>query len=106
MQTQEEESSKIAKRQKIEAKGVLVEVVKIESKKKQVKIKGPTFEVKQYKLSEVPETSTDKFKSRFDLYDKYKDDRKISIKEVSLVTVKDHAKNTLNLVVATKNRIA
>ena len=31
--------------------------------------------------------------------------RKISSKEVSLVTVKDHAKNTLNLAVSTKNRI-
>ena len=32
--------------------------------------------------------------------------RKISSKDVSLVTVKDHAQNTLNLAVATKNRVA
>ena len=75
----------------------------------------------QYELLEVPQTSTDKFKSRAELYDKYKNDketsldespklyadaRKISSKEVSLVTVKDHAKNNLNLVVSTKNKIA
>ena len=32
--------------------------------------------------------------------------RKISSKEVSLVTVKDHTKNTLNLAVSTKKMIA
>ena len=68
----------------------------------------------------VPETSVDKFKYRAYLYDKYKNDRdksldeslklyanvrKISSKDVSLVTVKDHAKNTLNLALFTKNKV-
>ena len=75
--------------------------------------------MKQYEFSEVPKTSVDKFKSRGILYDKYKNDRetsldeylklyvdvrKISSKDVSLVTVKDHAKNTLNLEFSTKNK--
>ena len=109
------------KRQNIEVEGELVEVVKDESKKIQVNIKGLAFEMQQYEFSEVPKTSIDKFKSRAELYDKYKnnrdasldesmklyvDVRKISNKEVSLVTVKDHAKNNLNLVVSTKNKIA
>ena len=35
----------------------------------------------------------------------YVDVRKMSNKDVSLVTVKDHAQNTLNLIVATQNRV-
>ena len=54
-------------------------------------------------------------KSRADLYEKYKDYReiylkeysklKLSIKEASLVIVKYHTKNTLNLAASTKNMI-
>ena len=122
METEEEEaSSKTNKRQKVEARGELVEVVKTETQKKKVKIKGPVFEMQQYEFSEVLETSNDNFKSKSDLYDKYKNDRetsldeclklyvyvmKISSKQVSLVIVKYHAKNTLNLVVYTKNMVA
>ena len=55
------------------------------------------------------------------MYDKYRDNRetsldkslklyvdvkKIYIKDVSLLTIKYHAQNTLNLAVATKNRVA
>ena len=69
----------------------------------------------------TPEGSTDKFKTRSELFDKcrhnkeismneslklYADVRKISNKDVSLVTVRDHTQNTLNLAVATKNRVA
>ena len=68
----------------------------------------------------MQEASSDKFKSRNDLYDKYKQYkdiyskeslklyskfRNISNKEVSLVIVKSHVRNTLNLVVATINKI-
>ena len=81
MKIEGEEISEIAKRQKIEVEGELVEVVKTESKKKQGKVKGPSFEVQQYKFSEVPKASSDKFKSIFELYDKYKDDRETSLKE-------------------------
>ena len=66
MKIEGEEISEIAKRQKIEAKGELVELVKTETKKKEVNIKGPTFEVQQYEFLEFLETSTDRFKSRAD----------------------------------------
>ena len=97
-----------------------MEVVKIETYKNQVKIKGLVFEMKQYEFSEFPRTSTDSFNCRTELYDKYKSDRetsldesfqlyldvrKISNKDISLVTVTYHAKNTLNLAVATKNKV-
>ena len=42
------------------------------------------------------------FEKALKLYSKV---RKISDKEVSLVTVRDHAKNTLNLAVTTQNRV-
>ena len=64
MKTEGGEISEIDKRQKIDAKGALVKVVKTESKKKQVKIKGPTFEVQQHEFLEVLETPTNNFKSR------------------------------------------
>ena len=84
-----------------------------------MKVKGPTFKVKEYVFSETHEGSTDQFKTREKLFDKYRDDketsmneslklyadvRNISSKDVSLVTVRDHAQNTLSLVVATKNK--
>ena len=83
-------------------------------------MKGPAFEIKQYEFFEVPKASTNKFKSRVELYDKYKnnretyldeslklyaDVRKFSSKDVSLVTITYHAKNTLNLAVSTKNKV-
>ena len=95
-------------------------MVEDEDKKKEVKFKGPTFEVKEYAFLETPEGYTNKFKSRAELYDRYRDNkettldeyfklyayvRKMSSKIVSLVTVKDHAQNNLNLAVATKNRV-
>ena len=58
-----------------------MEVVKIETYKNQVKIKGSVFEMKQYEFSEVPLTSTDRFKSIAELYDKYKNDRETSLHE-------------------------
>ena len=96
-------------------------MIKIEGKKKQKKLKGPALEVKEYAFFETPKGSTNKFKSRDELFDKYKDNRatsldeslnlyvdviNISSKYVSLFTIKDHAQNTLNLVVTTKNRVA
>ena len=71
-------------------------------------------------FSNILEGSTDIVKTRDELYDKYKDNidtsldeslklyvnvRKTSRKYVYLVTVKDHAQNTLNLEVANNNRV-
>ena len=86
------------------------------------KFQGPTFEVQEYNFLDMEEEgSSAKFKSSSDLYARYGQDkngpsekdmnlysqvRKICDKEASLVTVKDHAKNTLNLTIATHNRFA
>ena len=37
--------------------------------------------MQQYEFSEVPKALADKFKSRVDLYDKYKDDRETSLND-------------------------
>ena len=86
-----------------------------------MKVKGPAFEIKEYAFSKTHKESTTQFKTRAELFDKYRDDkevskneslnlysdvRKISSKDVALVTVRYHTHNTLNLVVATKNKVA
>ena len=83
METEEEEEaiSKTNKIQKVKAEGELVEVVKTETQKKREKFKGAVFEMQQYEFSEVPRTSTDRFNSIDELYDKYKNDRETSIDE-------------------------
>ena len=120
METKEEDNSQTSKKQKIDAEGDLLKVTNTESKKRQMKVKGPTFEIKEYAFSKTLEESIDKFKTRAELFDKYRDDketsmdeslkwydkvRKISNKDVSLVTIRDHTQNTLNLAVATKNKV-
>ena len=77
--------------------------------------------MQQYEFLEILKTSTDKFKSKEELYDRFQNDRETSLDEspkldayfrknsrieIYLVIVRDHAKNTLNLLVSTKNRIA
>ena len=86
-----------------------------------MKVKGPAFEIKEYAFSETPKDSTTQFKTRDELFDKYKDDKdvstseslklyadvkKISSKDVSLMIVRDNIQNTINLAVATKNKVA
>ena len=90
-------------------------------KKKQVKLIGLGFEFKEYAFAHTPTNSTSQFKTRSELFEKYKDDkdiaseealklyaevRKISSKDVSLVTVRDHSQKTLNFSIETKNKVA
>ena len=82
----------------------LVKVTKAKGKNKQMKIKGPTFEIQEYTLDKIPEGATDKYKYNTELLDIYKDVggknfneklklydevRKLSSQDVSLVTVRD-----------------
>ena len=46
-----------------------------------MKVKGPTFEIKDSVFSETPEESTDKFKTRAKLFDKYRDGKETSMDE-------------------------
>ena len=81
-----------------------MKVTKTEGKKRKMKVKGLAFEINQYDFSTTLEGSTDKFKTRAELFDKYIDEketsmdeslklyaevRKISNKYVSLVNVRD-----------------
>ena len=70
-----------------------------------MKFEGHAFEIKEYAFSETPKDSTSQFKTRAEMFDKYREDkevatneslniyadvRKISNKDVSLVTFRDH----------------
>ena len=81
-----------------------------------MKIKGLAFEIYEYTFDKIPEGGPDKYKSKTKLLDIYKDVgeklfdsklklfeevRKNSNQDVFLVTVRDQAKDTLNLVVTT-----
>ena len=97
-------------------------MVKVEDKKMKEKVQGPVVQVQEYIFAEVHESgSSDRYKSINDLYTRYGQGKKflqkktlnpfpkvmdISDKEISLVTVKDHVKNTLNLAVATQDRVS
>ena len=56
-------------------------MIEVNVKKKQMNIKGPTFEVNEYDFSETPEGSKDQFKTRPELFGKYMDNRDTSLDE-------------------------
>ena len=114
------ENNTTSKKQKVQVEGEMVNMIETKGKKNKMKVKGIDFEIKDYALWETPEESTSQFKARVDLFDKYRDDkevstneslklyvdvRKMSSKDVSLVIVRDHVWNTLNLSVATQNKV-
>ena len=85
-----------------------------------MKVKGPGFEIQEYTFDNVPKGTTDKYTSRIEVLDKYKDVgentfhenmklydevRKFPGRDVSLVTVRDKDKDTLNLAVTTVNKV-
>ena len=87
---------------------------RIKGKNKYMKIKGPSFQIQEYPFDKIPEGATYRYKSKTELLNKYKymgwkyfdetlklydEVRKLSSEDISLVTIRDHAKNTLNLVV-------
>ena len=84
-------------------------------------IKVPTFEIQKYTFDKIPEGATYRYKSKTKLLHRYKDVgeiffdenlklydelRKFPSQDVSLVMVRDHDKNTLNLVVTIGNKVA
>ena len=85
-----------------------------------MKVKGPSFKIHEYTFDKIDEGATDKYKFKTELLDKYKgveekysneslklyvEVRKLSSQDTSLITVRDHAKNTLNLAVTTGNKV-
>ena len=73
----EEEDSETSKRKRTELKKELVEVG---SKKLKEKVQDPAFEVQEYNFSEAQEGSSDRFKSRNDLYDIYRQEKYVTSK--------------------------
>ena len=86
-----------------------------------MKVKGLAFEIQEYTFDNVVEGTAYKYKSITEFLDKYKDVgektfdenmklydevRKFSGHDVSLVTIRDQAKDTLNLAVTTGNKVA
>ena len=52
----------------------MVKATKTEGKKKQMKVKGPAFEVKEFVFSQASKGSTNQFKTREELFDESRDD--------------------------------
>ena len=84
-------------------------------------VKGPTVEVQEYEFAQTLEGSTNRYRSKTKLLEKYKENKDITMNEsiklsaevrkacdheVSLVFVRDHMHNTLNLAIASRNRVA
>ena len=101
--------------------GKLVQVAGGKCKKKQIKVKGPTFKVQEYEFSQPPEGSTKRYRSNTDIFEKYKENKDITMneslklyaevrkacgQEVSLVSVTDHKHNTLNLAIDSRSKVA
>ena len=121
MDTEEEDTARNPKKKIIEEKGQLIQVPKEDKGKKNIKVIGPTFEVKEYAFADTPTYSTSQFKNKIELLEKYKETkdisseeylklylevRKISSQDVSLITVRDYSENTFHLDLATKKRVA
>ena len=85
-----------------------------------MKVAGPYFEVTEYAFFDTPIDSTSQFKDKTQLMRKYKETKDITLEEtlklysevrkiynqdVSLISVRDYSRNTLNLALATKNRV-
>ena len=74
MDTEEEDTIRTPNKQKIDKAGQqLVQGTKAKGKKKQMKIKGPTFEIQEYTFDKILEGATDKYKSKTELLERYKD---------------------------------
>ena len=75
MEIEHEDDSTTSSKQKVEMEGEMVKVTKTKGKKKQMKVKGPSFEIKEYVFSKTPKEYTTQFKSKAELFDKYMDDK-------------------------------
>ena len=86
-----------------------------------MEVAGPIFNVREYAFVDTPAESTYQSKRKIELLKRYKETKEISSEEtlnlyskvrniynqdVSLVSVRDYAQNTLNLALETKNRVA
>ena len=104
MDIDEEDIAKTPKKLKTEELGKLVLIAKAKGKKKTLKVKGLDFEVQEYTFNSVPKEVVNRYKSKVELLDSYKDageknfDEKLKLcdkvrkfpnQDTSLVTVGD-----------------
>ena len=105
MDIEEDDTTNTPKKQKLDEVENLVQKDRGKGKKKQVKVKGPTFEVQEQDFTQTPKVSTNGYKSKSKLFIKYKETKDITMaeslklfvevrkycgQEVSLVFVRDH----------------
>ena len=67
MDTEEEDTTNTPKKQNLDDARNLVWVAGGKGNKKQLKVKGPAFEVQEYEFSQTPEGSTTRYRSKIEL---------------------------------------
>ena len=81
MDTEEEDTTRTPKKQRIEAEGQVVQVIEEDRGKKKMKVIGPAFEVKEYAFANKPADSTSQFKNKTELLEKCIETKDISSEE-------------------------
>ena len=72
MDSEEEDTSRAHKNKILKKSRQLVHATKDKGKKKQMKVKGPTFEIQEYTFDKILEGAIDRYKSKTELLEKYK----------------------------------
>ena len=104
MDIDEEDTARTPKKKNIEKAWQLVPIKKAKGRNKYVKVKGPAFEIQEYTFDNIPVGTVDKYKSKTELLNRYKDVcektfdekmklydevSKLSSQDVSLATIRD-----------------
>ena len=121
MDVDEEDTTRTPKKLKTEEPGNIVQNEKDKRKRKTVKVKGPSFKILEYTFNSVPKEVVNRYKSKVELLDSYKDAgekdfdeklklcdkvRKFLVQDTSLLIVRDQVKGMLNLAIITGNKAA
>ena len=121
MDTEEEDIARTPKKKKTNEEGQLVQIKDEAKGKNKMEVANPAFEVKEYAFADTPVDSTSQSIRKIEFMERQKETKDINLEEtlklyskvrnisnqnVSLVSVRDYAHNTLNLVLETHNRVA
>ena len=82
MDTEDEDTARTPKRQKIEVEGHLVQNTTEDKGNQKEKVIGPVFEVKEYSFAGTPADSASQFRDKMELLDKYKETKDITVEEI------------------------
>ena len=78
MDTEEEDTSRTPKNPRIEVEGQLVQTTEEDIGKKNMKVTGHTFEVREYAFVDTPADSTSQFKDKIEFLEKHKETKYIT----------------------------